>query len=54
VKFDRIDERLTKVGHAVQLNGDGVSAVFLETLGTAWFLLSAPSVIELRAALRVS
>ena len=50
-QFEAIDRRLTTVGHVLRVNGDGQSAVFLETLGTAWFLLRSPSVVTLRAAL---
>jgi len=50
-KFNRVDRLLTQVGHVLRLNGDGLSAVFLETLGTAWFLLRASSVEALRASL---
>ncbi len=50
-KFDDIDLRLTRLGHILHLNGEGLSAVFLETLGTAWFLLNAPSVQQLRTIL---
>jgi hypothetical protein len=52
-KFDEIDHHLTKVGHILRVGGDGLSSVFLETLGTAWFLLNAPAVVDLRTALRV-
>jgi hypothetical protein len=50
-KFDAIDRRLTTVGHVLRVNDDGLSVVFLETLETAWFLLNAPTVADLRAAL---
>jgi hypothetical protein len=50
-KFDAIDNRLTNVGHSLQLRGDGLSAVFMETLGTAWFLLQSPGIVDLRRAL---
>jgi hypothetical protein len=51
LKFDAIDDQLTNVGHSLQIGGTGLSVVFLETLGTAWFLLKSPGVVALRAAL---
>jgi hypothetical protein len=50
-KLYEIDRRLTTVGHILRANGNGLSAVFLETLGTAWFLLNALSVAALRTTL---
>ncbi|RLP23990.1 hypothetical protein [Mesorhizobium sp. YM1C-6-2] len=50
-KFNHIQTRLTDVGHALLLRGDGLSVVFMETIGTAWFLLQSPGVVELRHAL---
>lgn len=50
-KFDAIDNRLTDVGHGLRVRGDGMSAVFMETLGTSWFLLQSPGVTALRNAL---
>ena len=52
--FDKIEHGLTNVGHGLQVNGDGMSIVFLETLGTAWFLMTAPDVMALRSRLRKS
>lgn len=49
--FNEIEHGLTNVGHSLQLDGHGVSAVFLETLGTAWFIMTAPDIKELRARL---
>ncbi|TRC77687.1 hypothetical protein FJV83_28770 [Mesorhizobium sp. WSM4307] len=49
--FSELDMRLTLVGHALRVNGDSISAVFLETLGTASLLLASNSIITLRAAL---
>lgn len=50
--FNEIDRRLTDIGSALHVNG--VSAVFLETLGTATFLMQAPSIQNLRAKLSAS
>ncbi|MBY4616145.1 hypothetical protein [Rhizobium redzepovicii] len=50
-KFDTIDNRLTDIGHGLRVRGDGMSVVFMETLGTAWFLLQSPGVTALRTAL---
>ena len=50
-KFDAIEHGITSVGHGLELGGDGLSAVFLETLGTAYFLLASPDVSSLRAKL---
>jgi hypothetical protein len=50
-KFDALENRLTDVGHGLRVRGDGMSVVFMETLGTAWFLLQSPGVIALRHAL---
>jgi hypothetical protein len=47
--FDEIDRRLTEIGSALHVNG--VSAVFLETLGTAALLMQAPAVQGLMAKL---
>jgi hypothetical protein len=52
--FDKIEHGLTNVGHGLQVNGDGMSIVFLETLGTAWFLMTAPDVMALRSRLSKS
>ena len=49
--FDKIEPGLTHVGHGLQVNDDGMSIDFLETLGTAWFLMTAPDVIALRSRL---
>lgn len=49
--FGDLEHGLTTVGHVLQVDGRGLSAVFLETVGTAWFLINAPTVLELRAAL---
>lgn len=51
-KFDDIDNRLTDVGQALQVRDGALSAVFLETLGTAWLLLRSPDVVALREKLR--
>ncbi|WP_158665200.1 hypothetical protein [Ensifer adhaerens] len=50
-KFDAIDNRLTDVGRGLRVRGDGMSVVFMETLGTAWLLLQSPGVTALRHAL---
>lgn len=50
--FDDIDLLLTQLGHVLRLNGDDISVTFLETLGTASFLLKSPTVITLRERLR--
>jgi hypothetical protein len=50
-EFSELDMRLTRVGHALRVNGDEISAVFLETLGTASLLLASNSIIALRGAL---
>ncbi|NKM14175.1 hypothetical protein GFL85_24675 [Rhizobium laguerreae] len=50
-KFEKIHQLLTSVGHVLRINGDGMPAVFLEVLGSAWFLLNAPAIIDLRRAL---
>jgi hypothetical protein len=49
--FDEIEHGLTNAGHGLQLDGRGISAVFLETLGTAWFLMNAPDIKKLTASL---
>ncbi|AZO17344.1 hypothetical protein EJ069_23065 [Mesorhizobium sp. M2A.F.Ca.ET.043.05.1.1] len=49
--FNELDMRLTHVGHALRVNGDNISAVFLETLGTASLLLASNSIMNLRRAL---
>lgn len=49
--FTDIDHRLTDIGSVLKLGGNGISAVFLEILGTSWFLLQSPEVKELRTAL---
>lgn len=49
--FDTIEHAITDVGHILELPDQGLSLVFLETVGTAWFLLNSPDVAELRAAL---
>lgn len=51
-QFDAIEHGLTNVGHGLQVNGDGMSIVFLETLGTAWFLMTAPDIAPLRNQLQ--
>lgn len=48
-KFGEIEHRMASIGHTLKLPSGDVSAIFLETLGTAWFLLGSPSVRELRA-----
>ncbi|MFL1477120.1 hypothetical protein [Pseudomonas grimontii] len=48
-KFDLIDHYLTSVGHMLKINDAELSVVFLETLGTAWFLMNSPSIATLRA-----
>lgn len=50
-KFNALEAGLTSIGQAVNLSGNGLSAVFLETLGSAWFLLQAPNVSGLRKLL---
>lgn len=50
-KFEDIERLLTQAGNALTLSPLGISAVFAETLGTAWYLLRAPSVGELRGKL---
>lgn len=49
--FNEMDKLLTHVGHALRVNGKEMSALFLETLGTASLLLASKSVITLREAL---
>lgn len=49
--FEEIDVRLTQVGHSLRANGTDLSAVFLETIGTASLLLASKSIVELREAL---
>lgn len=51
VRFDAIEHGVTNVGQGLGMNGDGLSAVFLETLGSAYFLLAAPGTSRLREAL---
>lgn len=53
-KFDDIDNRLTDIGHALQVEDRALSAVFLEALGTAWLLLQSPGVGALREKLRAT
>lgn len=50
-KYNEIQNRLTTIGHVLGLDGQRISVVFLETLGSAWFLLNAPGVVALRAVL---
>lgn len=50
-KFEKINQLLTSIGHVLRINGTGIPAVFLEVLGSAWFLLNAPAIIDLRRAL---
>lgn len=50
--FKDFEQRLTSLGQALHV--DGISAVFLETLGTAALLMSAPTVWELHAKLLTS
>ena len=47
-KFGEIEHHMANIGHTLKLPGGDVSAIFLETLGTAWFLLNSPSVNKLR------
>jgi hypothetical protein len=49
--LNELDMRLTHVGHALRVNDDEISAVFLETLGIASLLLASNSIITLRGAL---
>jgi hypothetical protein len=51
--FNEIEHGITNAGHGLELNGNGISAVFLETLGTASLLLSASDVSSLRADIAV-
>ncbi|PHR07096.1 MAG: hypothetical protein COB29_09335 [Sulfitobacter sp.] len=48
-KFGEIEHRMASIGHTLKLPCGDVSAIFLETLGTAWFLLNSPSICKLRA-----
>jgi hypothetical protein len=50
-KFKELEIRLTQLGHVLRFNGIEISAVFLETLGTASLLLASDSIIALRDAL---
>jgi hypothetical protein len=50
-KFSEIEHGITQVGHGLEETGSGLSVVFLEVLGTAWFLAAAPDVRALRARL---
>ena len=50
-KFDAIENRLTDIGHGLRVRGEDMSVVFMETLGTAWFLLKSPGITALRKAL---
>jgi hypothetical protein len=52
IGFKDFEKHLTTLGRALHL--DGTSAVFLETLGTAALLMSAPTVGKLRAKLPTS
>ncbi|WP_120251439.1 hypothetical protein [Sphingobium sp. YG1] len=47
--FDEIEHGITNAGHSLELNANGLSAVFMETIGTANFLLTAPDIIKLRS-----
>lgn len=47
-KFSELEMRLTQVGHLLRVNGSDLSAVFLETLGTASLLIASNSIIALR------
>lgn len=49
--FDEIEHKITAAGQVLEVNGRGLSAVFLETVGTAWYLLNAPDIQHLRSAL---
>lgn len=48
-RFSDLEHGITLAGQALELNGDGLSAVFLETLGVASFLLAAPDLITMRS-----
>lgn len=50
-RFSDIDNHLTDIGHVLEVRGHKLSAVFLETLGTAWLLLQSGGVIALRKML---
>lgn len=47
-RFDAIEHGVTSVGQGLAMNGDGLSAVFLETLGSAYFMLASPGIGRLR------
>ncbi|MEK9212857.1 hypothetical protein [Sphingomonas sp. 2378] len=49
--FAALDHAITNVGHGLELSTTGLSAVFLEVLGTAYFLIKAPDISALRARL---
>jgi len=49
--FDAIEHGLTNVGHSLEIGENELSAVFLETVGTASLLLNAPDVGILRTNL---
>ncbi|MFK3849289.1 hypothetical protein ACI2J5_07290 [Agrobacterium pusense] len=49
--FEEIEIRLTQVGHSLRASGTELSAVFLETIGTASLLLASKSIVELREML---
>lgn len=50
-RFDAIENSMTDIGNGLRVRGDGMSVVFMETLGTSWFLLQSPGVSALRNAL---
>ncbi|NVJ08690.1 hypothetical protein HUW63_26080 [Myxococcus sp. AM001] len=52
--FNKIERSLTQVGQVLTLKKNSLSAVFIETIGTAWFLLQSQSVRTLRSSLASS
>jgi hypothetical protein len=50
-RYDKIEKLLLTIGEIVSAPS-GISAVFAETLGTAWFLLNSPSVRALHYKLK--
>jgi hypothetical protein len=49
--FDDLEKAAANVGKILHTTDSGLSALFSETIGTAWFLTNSPSVQRLRAVL---
>lgn len=50
-KFNELERAITAVGQSLELHDMNLSAVFIETVGTASYLLNAPAIQQLMAKL---